>query len=105
MTLTDTIPVFDGHNDVLLKIYRSERGKEPQHDFFTRNGDGHLDLPRAREGGFGGGFFAVFVPPPVEPPEPEMIDKDFPLPPPVDAEYALRTAIGVSAVLFRLEDE
>ena len=48
--------VFDGHNDVLLALYKKER------DFFTRSDKGHLDLPRAKEGGFGGGFFAVFIP-------------------------------------------
>lgn len=105
MTPTNTPIVFDGHNDVLLRIYRGKQGKDPKCDFFTRNESGHLDLPRAREGGFGGGFFAVFVPPPVEPPEPAMIDKDSPLPPAIDQEYAQRMAMSISALLFRLEDE
>ena len=30
--------------------------------FFERGEEGHLDLPRAREGGFAGGLFACFVP-------------------------------------------
>ena len=55
------MPVIDGHNDVLLSVYKAEEGKE--RSFFTRSEEGHLDLPRAREGGFAGGFFAVFVPP------------------------------------------
>ncbi|HET8986543.1 MAG TPA: dipeptidase [Trueperaceae bacterium] len=51
------IPVFDGHNDtVLLHL------EKPDRDFFERHDDGHLDLPRAREGGMIGGFFAVFPP-------------------------------------------
>ena len=51
------IPVFDGHNDtVLLHLM------QPDRDFFERHDDGHLDLPRAREGGMVGGFFAVFPP-------------------------------------------
>lgn len=51
------IPVFDGHNDtVLLHL------EKPDRDFFERHDDGHLDLPRAREGGMVGGFFAVFPP-------------------------------------------
>jgi len=51
------IPVFDGHNDtVLLHL------EEPARDFFERHADGHLDLPRAQEGGMVGGFFAVFPP-------------------------------------------
>lgn len=48
------IPVLDGHNDVLLKIDAGRR-------FDERGEDGHIDLPRAREAGFAGGFFAVFV--------------------------------------------
>lgn len=82
------LPIFDGHNDTVLDLYRRERtaGKR---SFFGRGvqkpegadaagvrqpvtagpgrgqpeGAGHLDLPRAREGGFAGGFFALFVPP------------------------------------------
>ncbi len=51
-----TVPVFDGHNDVLLRLHES-----PSRDFLVE-GEGHLDLPRARRGGFAGGFFACFVP-------------------------------------------
>ena len=55
------IPVFDGHNDALLKLTRPSPGEG--HGFFERGTTGHLDLPRAREGGFGGGFFACWTPP------------------------------------------
>ena len=48
------IPVFDGHNDVLLE----------ERSFADASADGHLDLARAREGGFAGGFFAIFTPHP-----------------------------------------
>ena len=58
------MPVIDGHNDVLLSVYRAEEGKA--RSFFTRSEEGHLDLPRAQEGGFAGGFFAVFIAPPPE---------------------------------------
>ena len=46
------LPVFDGHNDVLLE----------ERSFADRSEDGHLDLARARAGGFAGGFFAIFTP-------------------------------------------
>ncbi len=52
--------VFDGHNDTLLDLPGREPGTE--RDFFTRSERGHIDLPRAKAGGLGGGFFAVFVP-------------------------------------------
>jgi len=48
------IPVFDGHNDVLLE----------ERSFAEDSDDGHLDLARARAGGFAGGFFAIFTPHP-----------------------------------------
>ncbi len=56
--------IFDGHNDVLLRLERMARlGHQP--DFFSEGGGGHLDLPRARRGGFAGGLFAMFTPPSV----------------------------------------
>ena len=59
-TIATGIPVFDGHNDTLLDLPLSNRS------FFERADVGHLDLPRARAGGLGGGFFACFVRDPVE---------------------------------------
>lgn len=57
-----TIPVFDGHNDFLLRLWRSpgERARLWQ----GGEGRGHLDLPRMRAGGFAGGLFAIYVPSP-----------------------------------------
>lgn len=56
-----SLPVFDGHNDTLLKLeIEAFQGKD--RSFFEKSGDGHLDLPRAKEGGFAGGLFAMFVP-------------------------------------------
>jgi membrane dipeptidase len=52
------IPVFDGHNDALTR--------EGAPDLARRLDDGHLDLPRMREGGMRGGIFAVFTPSPEE---------------------------------------
>ena len=58
----DEIPVFDGHNDTLLNLHLPGRGEG--RSFFERSDLGHIDLPRAREGGFGGGFFACYAPNP-----------------------------------------
>ncbi|MEA2572796.1 MAG: rane dipeptidase [Chloroflexia bacterium] len=93
-----TIPVFDGHNDVLLQLYRA--GREKESSFFKRNRTGHIDMPRAIEGGFGGGFFAVFVPNDPNNPLATMPDG---LPPALDLAYSQQFAINTSAVLFRLE--
>jgi membrane dipeptidase len=107
MATANRLPVFDGHNDTLLSLYTGARGDGSS--FFERSAKGHIDLPRARAGGFGGGFFAVFVPPEGEH-EPEDIAQfatadgfEVPLPPPLDQAYALRTAIGMAASLFRIE--
>jgi len=59
----DAIPtVFDGHNDLLLRLWLQEEG-DPVAEFLQGSMKGHLDLPRMRRGGFAGGLFAVFVPP------------------------------------------
>ncbi len=50
-------PVFDGHNDTILDLLRGR-------SFFEESDQGHIDLPRAKKGGLGGGFFAIFVPSP-----------------------------------------
>ncbi len=52
---SNLIPVFDGHNDTVLSLRSTGR------DFFTRSTEGHLDFPRAKEGGLAGGIFAIFV--------------------------------------------
>jgi membrane dipeptidase len=91
--------VFDGHNDVLLRLSGPDGGGPEA--FFERGEEGHLDLPRAREGGFGGGMFAVWIPSPREQ-TPERTPRG--LPPALDAAYALRRSMADTAMLFRIED-
>ncbi len=84
------LPVFDGHNDVLLE----------ERSFADASADGHLDLARAAAGGFAGGFFAIFAPHPdgFEPGSQRAADT--PPEPPVEHEYALaRTWTGVRKLL------
>src|ERR1051325_8506788 len=107
MASSEPILVFDGHNDTLLDLYLPDEGKE--RSFFERSEYGHIDLPRAREGGFGGGFFAIFVPEePVlpKPDKPELppdVPFEMPLPAPIEIAYAQRTTIAMAASLFRIE--
>ncbi len=94
----NTFPVvFDGHNDVLLRLGGPNGGGPGA--FFERGTQGHLDLPRARDGGFGGGIFAVWVP---SPKTPERTPRG--LPPALDVAYALRRSMADAATLFRIED-
>ena len=89
------IPFIDGHNDVLLRLYLAGNGAGP---FLARRSDGHLDLERAREGGFAAGFFAVFVLPETEEERDATQIPDrkppyaLPLAGPVPTEYAMREA-------------
>lgn len=94
------IQIFDGHNDVLLRILRDpEQGIAR---FLEGTTSGHLDLPRAREGGFAGGLFAVFVPP-RKMPKPTDVSPDA-LPTNVlDLDYSLATAMRMIGGLFALE--
>jgi membrane dipeptidase len=101
------LPIFDGHNDVLMAVYGM--GGRPPRSFFARGDRGHLDLPRAREGRFAGGFFAVFVPsdpaarrPPLRFPAEHDDNQDDE---PVAQPYALRMAMSLTATLFRMEEE
>ncbi len=93
-----TAPVFDGHNDAILRLWKGGFGAL---DGFRDSGAGHIDLTRARAGGFAGGFFALFVPSPgpfdmaalAHPPY------DLPLPDPLPQDAA-RLAVSEQAELL-----
>jgi membrane dipeptidase len=63
MTDTDLIPVFDGHNDTLLKLYMAKETDKEKLFVEGAPANWHIDLPRAGKGGFAGGMFAIFPPP------------------------------------------
>ncbi|WP_026694209.1 dipeptidase [Peribacillus kribbensis] len=97
----NNLPIFDGHNDTLLSLLYSGR------TFFEESSSGHIDLPRAKRSGFGGGFFAVFTPNE----QYKMVTKETkdgyetPLPPPITQEYALQTSLAMIAELFKIESQ
>ena len=101
--------IFDGHNDVLLKLALGG-GVEVARDFISGR-DGHIDIPRAKTGGFGGGFFALFARSPAA--GQSQADRyammqtppyDFPLPAPVTQEYTLPNIMEEIAILLRLQE-
>ncbi len=110
MESVEKLMVFDGHNDTLLNLYLFERGKG--RSFFERSDVGHLDLPRAREGDFGGGLFACWAPPDPESgwseesaltlTEDGYVVADAP---PLKPAYARGLANDLAALLFRIEAE
>lgn len=55
--------VFDGHNDVLLRLWRnSKAGADPVVEFRDGTREGHIDAPRAKAGGLAGGICAIYIP-------------------------------------------
>ena len=55
--------VFDGHNDVLLRLWENSRnGDDPIREFIDGTQTGHIDAPRSRKGGLAGGICAIYVP-------------------------------------------
>lgn len=99
--------VFDGHNDVLLKLYRA--GGVTAADTFVTGRDGAIDVAKAKAGGFGGGFFAVYVPSPIDLDfkfeEMAKPTYDLPLPDPIDWEDAFPVVMSQAAILFDLEKQ
>ena len=109
MATTHIPPVFDGHNDVLMDIvYKRDGGRS----FLERSDSGHIDLPRAVEGGFGGGMFAIFIPNLGEEKGPNKADLmvtedgyEMKMAAPMDTLYAQNQTLRVMAELYRWEAE
>ena len=99
------IPIFDGHNDVLLRLFQA--GGRGHADSFVTGRDGHIDLKKAKSGGLAGGFFAIYVPSPVDLDlKFELMTQDsydLPLPPAIDLADALPIALQQAAILAELE--
>ena len=57
--MSDRLPIFDGHNDVLLRLFNKKNASAHEH-FLNGDGEGHIDLPRAQAGGFAGGMFNAY---------------------------------------------
>lgn len=104
------IPVFDGHNDLLLRLH-----SDPAHRdriWSGQDGKGHLDLPRMKAGGFVGGFFAIYIPSPADPHAPDMeaMDRmmnhppyDVAMPALIGAAAAQPVALSMAGHLMALE--
>ena len=97
------VPVFDGHNDVLLRLWL-KTGGDPVADFLDGDGDGHLDLPRMKRGNLAGGFFAIFASADSED-LPDDDDVNPPLSGQISQAPALRKTLEMASLLFRIERE
>ena len=110
-------PIFDGHNDVLLRLFK-RKGADAPRAFLDGEGKGQLDLPMAVQGGFAGGLFAIFVPSPKSAPRtttaPTPAEEaapaldtapGAPLPPPLDLTTAQAAVSTMASILIRIERE
>ena len=98
--------VFDGHNDVLLRLWRTMKaGGDSISEFMDGTPEGHIDGQRARAGGLAGGFCAIYIP------SGDLILKepnafghyDTPLAAPLAFEPSLEIALQKMAIALRLE--
>jgi membrane dipeptidase len=105
VTSPSLIPVFDGHNDVLLRLYRRSGG-DPVTAFLRGEEAGQLDFAKARTGGFAGGLFAIFVPPvrrkTTNDSQNSLTATDAPA---VELAEAQRVTFAMAALLLRIERE
>ena len=107
--------VFDGHNDVLLRLWRRERpagAPSASQAFLQGEANGHLDLPKCQTGCFAGGLFAIFVPSREASSSLETVNAamatgsyQVPLPPGVTSPDAAEATFAMAGILFRIEKE
>ncbi|MGH6923086.1 MAG: dipeptidase [Propylenella sp.] len=100
------LPIFDGHNDVLLRLARKSEPDGGVASFLEGDGAGHLDLPRARAGGLAGGLFAVFIPSGERNGDLDTLmrtqEYDAPLPPPKELTPSQAYALQLISLLLRI---
>ena len=100
--------VFDGHNDVLLRLWENSRnGDDPIREFIDGTQTGHIDAPRSRKGGLAGGICAIYVPSGhhIELGKPDANGHyDTPLSPPLKRAPSLDIAVEIASIALRLEE-
>ncbi len=102
-----TFPLIDGHNDFLLRLLHDPQNRDAI--WLHGNGKGHLDLPRMQKGHFAGGFFAIYIPSPQLPDQPDfeaMFDNppySLPLPDLIDHATAQPIALAKAGHLLAME--
>lgn len=98
--------VFDGHNDVLLRLWHNDKkGQDPVQEFIGGTSQGHIDARRAKAGGLAGGFCAIYIP------SGDLILQEpdanghyvTPLAAPLQRQLSLDIAMEKMAIAYRLE--
>lgn len=95
--------VFDGHNDVLSRLWRGQG--DPVAGFAAAQG--HVNAAACREGGLAGGFFAIYCPKARVASGGPIFKEDGllsqPLPDPLDPGWAAVSALGQAGIARALE--
>jgi len=98
--------VFDGHNDVLLRLWsHAKDGSDPVAEFANGTAAGHIDAIRSKAGGLAGGLCAIYVP------SGDLVFADpdvnghyaTPLAAPLDPLPSLAIATEMAAIALRLD--
>ncbi|MBB3661045.1 membrane dipeptidase [Rhizobium sp. BK650] len=98
--------VFDGHNDVLLRLWsHAKDGNDPVAEFTGGTTAGHIDGPRSKAGGLAGGLCAIYIP------SGDLVFADpdtnghyaTPLAAPLDPLPSLAIATEMAAIALRLD--
>ncbi|OLP62302.1 peptidase [Xaviernesmea oryzae] len=97
--------VFDGHNDVLLRLWAlARKGGDPLAEFRDGAAHGHIDAPRAKAGGLAGGLCAIYIPSGdliLRQPD-ENGHYQTPLAAPLERQPSLDIALDFAAIALRL---
>jgi membrane dipeptidase len=103
--VTDPIPFFDGHNDLLLRLRNAPDRREEL--WLGSGAAGHLDLSRMKQAGFAGGLFAIYVPSPSSGGGYSTLMKEapfeVPLPELMTHEVAQPIALAMAGILHWME--
>lgn len=96
---------FDGHNDVLLRLWK--QGGDGVSAYLEGQERGQLDLPRARTGQMVGGLYAIFVPSDANDANARPVDAvpyAVPAPPPPVLTRAQQATFEMASLLYRIEE-
>lgn len=98
--------VFDGHNDVLYRLWNNAaKGADPVAEFIEGTKQGHIDMPRAKKGGLVGGLCAIYITSANMPDEQRDENGHYAIPlcKPLERAPSLDIALDMASIAFRIE--